>query len=277
MRRPICSFIFSIFVLALLLQACDFLLDEYDIKVINDTGFEFAVYIDDKYQFRLGPGSNSIIESVESGTHTLDARIGDQIITERTLDLDSHIEWTIYVDTYDIKVINATDFKLSIYLDDVLQFELGEWDTATIEGVVEGIYAIDARTDGQVIADRAISVDQDIEWTIYTDTTDNKPEEIKYVKGFEGKWDSNWGFLEFKVDGVKVKGDYTHDQGIIEATLSDDGKTMEGMWLEAPSYSPPNDGGRVTFTLSDDGKSIAGHWWYGEDQEGGDWTGTKID
>lgn len=100
--------------------------------------------------------------------------------------------------------------------------------------------------------------------------------EIRYVKGFEGKWNSNWGTLEFTVDGIQVNGNYTHDKGKIEAALSGDGKTMEGMWLESPSYKPPTDGGRVIFKLSDDGNSITGHWWYGQDQGGGDWTGTRI-
>jgi hypothetical protein len=31
----------------------------------------------------------------------------------------------------------------------------------------------------------------------------------------------------------------------------------------------------VTFTLSADGNSITGHWWYGQDEDGGSWTGTR--
>ncbi len=101
-------------------------------------------------------------------------------------------------------------------------------------------------------------------------------EDINYVRGFEGKWNTNWGVLEFTIDGIKVYGNYTHDKGRIEATLSSDKKTMHGMWLEAPSYSPPRDGGRVTFTLSPDGNSISGKWGYGDSLSGGDWTGTRI-
>ncbi len=101
-------------------------------------------------------------------------------------------------------------------------------------------------------------------------------EDINYVRGFEGKWDTNWGLLEFHVDGIKVYGNYTHDKGRIEATLSSDKKTMNGMWLEAPSYSPPRDAGRVTFTLSPDGNSITGKWGYGDSLNGGEWTGKRI-
>jgi len=51
---------------------------------------------------------------------------------------------------------------------------------------------------------------------------------------------------------------------------------MEGQWLESPSYSPPSDGGKVTFTLSADGNTIRGKWGYGDNLNGGDWTGTRI-
>jgi hypothetical protein len=106
--------------------------------------------------------------------------------------------------------------------------------------------------------------------------TQPDPNDIHYVKGFQGKWNSNWGALEFKVNGVKVEGNYTHDKGIIKATLTGDKKTMEGQWLESPSYSPPRDGGKVTFTLSPDGNTITGKWGYGDNLNGGDWTGTRI-
>lgn len=110
------------------------------------------------------------------------------------------------------------------------------------------------------------------------DSTKEKPaaSEINYVKGFEGKWNTNWGILEYEVDGIQTRGKYTHDQGKIEARLSSDGKTMEGMWMEAPSYKPPRDGGRVIFKLSEDGNTISGYWWYGQNEGGGNWTGTRI-
>ena len=101
-------------------------------------------------------------------------------------------------------------------------------------------------------------------------------EDISYVGGFEGTWDTNWGVLTFTRDGVALHAEYEHDAGRIDATLGADGMTMEGTWAESPSYSPPDDGGRVTFTLSADGNSINGQWWYGNDTSGGDWVGTRI-
>jgi hypothetical protein len=101
-------------------------------------------------------------------------------------------------------------------------------------------------------------------------------EEIKYVKGFVGKWNTTFKQLEFSVSGNKVTGHYSYENGRIEATLSADGKTMEGVWMEEPSYKPPRDAGRVIFRLSQDGKTISGQWWYGQDGKGGDWTGTRI-
>ena len=102
-------------------------------------------------------------------------------------------------------------------------------------------------------------------------------EKIEYVKGFAGTWDSNWGKMELRVNGLEVDGNYTHDQGKISAKLSNNGKEMVGTWSEAPSYAPPQDGGKVTFSLSADGNSLTGHWWYGENSGGGGWTGTRID
>ena len=101
-------------------------------------------------------------------------------------------------------------------------------------------------------------------------------EDVSYVGGFEGTWDTNWGVLTFTRDGVALHAEYEHDAGRIDATLGADGRTMEGTWAESPSYSPPDDGGRVTFTLSADGNSINGQWWYGNDTNGGDWVGTRI-
>ncbi|MCI0487348.1 MAG: tetratricopeptide repeat protein [Blastocatellia bacterium] len=115
-------------------------------------------------------------------------------------------------------------------------------------------------------------------------TSRPKPADLVYVSRFAGKWNSTFGhskrsmrtLLEFEVDGIKVRGKYTYDQGRIEATLSPDGKTMEGTWLEAPSYKPPQDAGRVIFRLSEDGKHFTGRWWYGQNSDGGDWFGTRI-
>lgn len=106
--------------------------------------------------------------------------------------------------------------------------------------------------------------------------TEPTRENLDYVKGFAGKWSSNWGDMEFTVNGTQVIGHYTHDQGRIEATLSPDGKTMVGVWLESPSYKPPRDGGKVTFELLPDGDHLQGKWGYGDNLDGGPWTGTRI-
>jgi hypothetical protein len=111
------------------------------------------------------------------------------------------------------------------------------------------------------------------ETPISTATPD--PTKVAYVGGFAGSWDTNWGVMTCSVNGQMVDCNYTHDTGKIQATLGLDGMTMEGTWSESPSYQPPVDGGRVTFSLSEDGNSITGHWWYGQDGEGGPWTGTR--
>jgi hypothetical protein len=101
------------------------------------------------------------------------------------------------------------------------------------------------------------------------------PDDIAYVGGFEGVWDTNWEVLTFTRNGTSLHGEYTYQNGRIEATLGADGRTMEGTWAEAPSYSPPDDGGRVVFSLSADGQAIDGQWWYGNDGSGGTWVGTR--
>lgn len=101
------------------------------------------------------------------------------------------------------------------------------------------------------------------------------PTKVAYVGGFAGKWKTNWEEMSCRVDELKVHCEYTWDQGRIDAFLSADGRTMEGHWAESPSYSPPDDGGRMIFTLSEDGNTIDGYWWYGQNTEGGAWTGIR--
>ena len=98
-----------------------------------------------------------------------------------------------------------------------------------------------------------------------------------YVKGFVGKWNSRWGVIVFSTDGLKVMGNYTYGNGRITASLSRDGKTMEGIWAEAPSYSDSDERGRCTFSLTPDTNRIDGHWWYGDGSDGGDWSGVRIE
>jgi predicted nucleic acid-binding Zn ribbon protein len=96
------------------------------------------------------------------------------------------------------------------------------------------------------------------------------------VSPWQGKWRTDWGVMTFAVDGQNVKGQYEHDNGRIEGTLSADGKTITGAWGEAPSYKPPSDGGKAVFTLGADGKSFTGQWWYGTTGSPGNWKGAKV-
>ncbi len=113
------------------------------------------------------------------------------------------------------------------------------------------------------------------DWVLKKALKNPAAKDVNYVSGFEGDWQTNWGIVTFKVDGVKVTGTYPHDKGRIDAGISSNGKTMEGTWSEAPSYDPTKDAGRVIFNLMPDG-TIKGHWWYGQDQYGGKWSGIKI-
>ena len=152
--------------LALLIQSCD-TMDEHDIAVFNDTDFSFSVYLDGVLQFKLAPGGSKTIKDVEYGSHTLDARVGSEIVAERVVYLDHDIEWTIYVETYDLTVINSTRSAFSVYLDGLLQFELYPGDIGTIANVSEGIHTVDARIGSNVIAEETLKVYQDTEWEVY--------------------------------------------------------------------------------------------------------------
>ena len=108
--------------------------------------------------------------------------------------------------------------------------------------------------------------------------TGGAPAGTGHVKSFAGRWNTNWGLMEITVVGNKVYGHYEHDQGKIEGTLSADGRTVEGIWSEAPTYKPPKDSGKFRLTLSDDGDSFTASWGYGDSATGGSeiWKGTRI-
>ena len=68
----------------------------YEITVINETGFEFSVYLDGVFHFSLAPGTAGSITDISEGTHTIDARVGNEIVADETFFVDEDIEWTVY-------------------------------------------------------------------------------------------------------------------------------------------------------------------------------------
>jgi len=115
---------------------------------------------------------------------------------------------------------------------------------------------------------------------VVKNTEDGKREPSKqeknYVLGFAGKWNSTYGVMELRVEGLRVSGNYTHDKGRIEALLSTDGKTMKGTWAESPSYQGSRDAGKMYFKLSPNGQKIDGLWSYGEAVPDRGWIATRI-
>lgn len=101
-------------------------------------------------------------------------------------------------------------------------------------------------------------------------------QDLAYAKSFAGKWNSTYGVMELKVQGLRVSGNYAHDKGRIDAVLSQDAKTMKGTWAEAPSYKGSRDAGKMYFKLSSDGKKIDGLWSYGDAVPTSRWTATRI-
>ena len=92
---------------------------------------------------------------------------------------------------------------------------------------------------------------------------------------FESTWQTNWGEMKLKQEGLKVTGTYTHDSGKIDAVVS--GNSLVGKWSESPSYKEPGDAGDVELKMSEDGKSFSGSWRYGSSGDwSGGWTGTRT-
>jgi hypothetical protein len=82
--------------------------------------------------------------------------------------------------------------------------------------------------------------------------------------------------MTLTVSGNKVSGTYEYRDGQMEATLSADSRTLEGWWTELPTREPPGDAGRVILTLVDN-DTLDGYWWFGEDEDGGEWVGERVD
>lgn len=105
------------------------------------------------------------------------------------------------------------------------------------------------------------------------------PDEIKKPT-FAGRWQTEFGIVEFKVKDRQVTGTYPHDSGRLQGQLSLDGFTVTGTWSEAPSFKSPNDAGDFEFRMSEDGKSFAGSYWYGTKKKnvpGKVWNGKLIE
>ena len=111
----------------------------------------------------------------------------------------------------------------------------------------------------------------------WSDTGSAPPAALK--PSFDGRWKTEWGTIELKVENRRVEGKYPHDSGRLVGEVSLDGITLKGKWSEGPTFAPPNDAGDFEFLLSDDGKSFKGRYWYGTRKAGDPgkvWNGTKI-
>ena len=166
MKRMAYPFIFAVLSLVLLSQGCDFEVT-YDIEVINDTDNSFSVYLDNELQFKLAAGGSSTIRNVESGAHDLEARDSSGIVAERVINLDSDMEWTVFVERYEITVFNETGSFFSFYLDGVFQSGLEAGEGIVFTDVSEGIHTLEARIGDIIYADQTVNVNQDMEWEVF--------------------------------------------------------------------------------------------------------------
>jgi eukaryotic-like serine/threonine-protein kinase len=84
-----------------------------------------------------------------------------------------------------------------------------------------------------------------------------------------GHWRGDFGAMTFTVSGDRVRGAYSHDQGVFVGRIA--GNRIIGHWCEAP-YASARDVGDATLTVKRNGADIhvAGHYRYRGDAE---WAG----
>lgn len=93
---------------------------------------------------------------------------------------------------------------------------------------------------------------------------------------FAGDWNCDWGVLRIELNGQRATGTAAKRNSRIEATVSADGRTLDGRWLQSPSFAGPKDAGRILLTLSPDGNAFNGRWGYGSATDGGPWNGRRV-
>lgn len=93
-----------------------------------------------------------------------------------------------------------------------------------------------------------------------------------------GTYSTEWGKMILIQQGNLVTGNYEHDNGILEGTLT--GNVITGKWKEDPTKEPPFDAGLLKFEFNESMTTFTGYWKYGFDEMSewsGSWVGTKSD
>ena len=105
---------------------------------------------------------------------------------------------------------------------------------------------------------------------------------LAVMEAFVGSWHTQWGStacdMVCKIEEDHLHCDYQFDDGMIDATVGGDGKTMEGTWTETPTRDPAKgDGGRIIFVMDERNPNhFTGSWWYGDSGRLGSlWEGTR--
>jgi hypothetical protein len=91
-----------------------------------------------------------------------------------------------------------------------------------------------------------------------------------------GAWDTTFGPLVLKQEGIRVVGVYKYGQaGIVGALVGEaDGNYVNFKWAEQEGGAGT---GRGVFVMADDGGSFTGAWGTGDDDRGsGSWEGTRL-
>jgi hypothetical protein len=87
---------------------------------------------------------------------------------------------------------------------------------------------------------------------------------------FAGQWESSYGQLIMYLDGDRVKGAYSVNNGRIIGNIS--GRNLSGEWEDSTGL------GKIELVLSLDGRSFTGRWirTQGKGNSGGEWNGQCL-
>jgi hypothetical protein len=94
---------------------------------------------------------------------------------------------------------------------------------------------------------------------------------------YAGIWNSvEVGEMTLEIKGDYIVGFYSHDNGMISATLSKDGTYLEGTWSEEPTRQAPEDAGTIIMKLTNGDQTLECTYSYGDGPGGGTFSASKF-
>jgi hypothetical protein len=149
------------------------------------------------------------------------------------------------------------------------QLLLGKWD----EGDLRGEFLFKILPGGNAFSGRwwkANSTDAG-EWIAVRLDTEALSGSVS-AKDYEGEWDTNFGKMNLRVEGVNLTGSFKGraGEGTIEGTVDEKANQLKVRWSDARFR------GTVVLRLLKSKNGINGEWWYSDKTYGGVWYGVRF-